>query len=191
MGLLAFLAAAAVAWVSQSAMRHTGLAIAFVVLIFIVLIGVLADAVGTAVTAADETPFHAMAAKRVTGARHALWMVRNADRVSHFFGDIVGDIAGTIGGAAAASIALRGFDLFPVLPPPTGERVHDLFDILAIAFVSALAVGGKSVGKALALAHSTTIVHRVGIVMAWLEKVLPWRSANGKPRKPSRGRTNS
>ncbi len=189
-GLMTFLGAAGVAWLSQTAMRHSGLAISLVVLVFIVMIGVVADMIGTAVAAADETPFHAMAAKRLFGARQALWLVKNDDRVSNFFGDIVGDIAGTISGAAAASIALVFFGLVRHLPVGSIPWMNELFDILAVAVVSALAVGGKAAGKGLALSYPTAIVLRVGVGLAWLEKVLPWKITNGKPRKPSRGRTN-
>ena len=72
---------------------------AFLLLFFIVALGILFDMVGVAVTAADEKPFHAMAAKKVPGAGKAIWLLRNADKVASFCNDVVGDSFGRHRGA--------------------------------------------------------------------------------------------
>ena len=74
----------------------------FVVLI-IVLIGIFFDILGIASTAADENPFHAMAAKKVYGAKLFYQIVRNADRFASFCNDVIGDISGIISGTALQS----------------------------------------------------------------------------------------
>lgn len=184
-GASVFLSAALVAWLSQTVMRRTPVAIAFLVLIFIIVVGIVFDVVGTAITAADETPFHAMAAKRLPGARQALWLVRHADRVTNFLEDIIGDISGAISGAAAATVALQAEHLFASSPAPWIEQ---LGDILAIAFVAALAVGGKAAGKGVALTQATPIVLKAGKVMGWMEQLSFKRPGTDK-RKPPRRRT--
>ena len=78
--------------------------VAFVILIFIIAFGVVLDTVGTAVTAANETPFHSMAAKKVPGAKLAVKLVRNADKVSNFCNDVIGDICGIVSGTAGGII---------------------------------------------------------------------------------------
>lgn len=186
--LMVFVAAGLVAWLSHSVMSQAGFLLTLAVQICIILLGVTADIIGTAITAAQETPFHAMAAKRMTGARQALWMVKNADRVSNFFEDIVGDIAGTVSGAAAATVAVEAANLLRAAGAP--GLLERATDYLAVAMVAALAVGGKAAGKGLAIAHATSIVHRVGVALAWLQKVFPWIPPKDKPHR-QRGRTSS
>ena len=57
--------------------------VSFIILLFIIFIGIIFDLIGMAVTAADEKPFHAKAAKKIPGAKQAIYLVR-ADRVAGF-----------------------------------------------------------------------------------------------------------
>ena len=57
---------------------------AFLLLLVIILIGVIFDIIGIAVTAADQTPFHSMAANKVYGSKQAVQLVKNAGQVSNF-----------------------------------------------------------------------------------------------------------
>ncbi|MCL0043818.1 hypothetical protein M1M96_01885, partial [Peptococcaceae bacterium] len=59
------------------------IALSFIVLIIIIFVGIVFDTFGTAATAAREKPFHAMAAKKVLGAKQSIYLVRNADRVAN------------------------------------------------------------------------------------------------------------
>jgi len=106
-GAGAFLMAMLISLPSQSAMQGVHLLLALPLLLLIILVGVMFDVLGVAVTAADDTPFHAMSAKKLPGARQALWLLRRADRVASFCNDVVGDLCGTLSGAAAAAIAYR------------------------------------------------------------------------------------
>ena len=56
---------AAFSFISSVLLENSGMLAAFLLLFFIVALGILFDMVGVAVTAADEKPFHAMAAKKV------------------------------------------------------------------------------------------------------------------------------
>lgn len=84
--------------ISNMLLGQAGLVPAFFILLVIVLIGILFDIIGVAVTAADVKPFHSMAAHRVPGAQEALKLLRNAEKVSSFCNDVVGDICGIISG---------------------------------------------------------------------------------------------
>lgn len=149
---------------SELVMRYIVPLLAFIVLLLLISIGVLADIVGTATTAAQEMPFHAKAAKRVFGARHCIKLVRNADKVGIVANDIIGDIAGTVSGAAGAAIVYR-----------LGERYAEVnvavASLLMVGLVSALTVGGKAVGKGLAVRRPTEIVLYMGKLLAWIEKI--------------------
>ena len=81
------------------------LLVAFLVLLLIVAVGIVFDMVGVAVTAADETPFHSMASRRVPAAGEAIRLLRNAARVGSVCNDVIGDICGVISGSAAAAIS--------------------------------------------------------------------------------------
>ncbi len=125
---------------------------AFVVLLVIVLVGIVFDIIGVAVTTADERPFHSMAARNLPEAKEAIRLIRHASRVSSFCNDVVGDICGVISGSASAVIAagvIRNFE------PVAGS----FFKLFLSALVAALTVGGKAVGKTFAINAGTPVVH--------------------------------
>jgi len=144
------------------------LVISFIILIMIVLTGIIFDTVGTAVTAADEKPFHAKAAKKKYGAIKGMYLVRNAEQVANFCNDVVGDISGVVSGAIAAVIVINLV--------ASGSSLNEIYvSILLTGFVSALTVGGKAVGKSLAINNSTEIVMFVARLMTTLQRLFIWR----------------
>lgn len=167
---------AAMSFFSNEILSGGGLILSFAVLLVIILIGILFDIIGVSVTAAEEKPFHSMAAKKVPEAREALKMLRRAERVSSFCNDVVGDICGVISGSAAAVIAAKAITgMSPVL----GSVVQ----LLLSAVVAGLTVGGKAFGKSIAMNNSTAILHAAAKVM-YLVKSLPGRVTR---RKRDRG----
>ena len=91
--------------VSDEVMAGSSLAVAFVILLAIIFLGIIFDIIGMAVATADEKPFHSMAARKVSGAHEAIKLLRNAERVSSICNDVVGDICGVVSGSASATIA--------------------------------------------------------------------------------------
>ncbi len=144
--------------VSDEVMESSGVAVAFVILLAIVVIGILFDIIGMAVASADEKPFHSMAARKVPGAQEAIRLLRNAERVSSICNDVVGDICGVISGSASATIAALILANVDVSWPRGVSLVMS-------ALVAGLTVGGKAVGKVFAVNSSTQIVHAVGRVL--------------------------
>ena len=143
---------AAMSFISTEVLSAGGLLLSFVVLLSIVFVGIIFDIIGVAVTAADEKPFHSMAAKKIPEAATALRLLRRAERVSSFCNDVVGDICGVVSGSASALIAARV--VFNMQPGPA--QVIQLF---MSAVVAALTVGGKAFGKSIAIANSEAIIH--------------------------------
>lgn len=141
--------------ISDEVMERSGLAVAFVILLFIILLGILFDIIGMAVASADEKPFHSMAARKVPGAQDAIRLLRNAERVSSICNDVVGDICGVVGGAASAAIAVRLVQSISISWP-------NLISLIMSALVAGLTVGGKAIGKFFAVNSSTKIVYIVG-----------------------------
>jgi len=135
---------------SSAILEGSGTVAALVILLLIVLIGIAFDVVGVAVTAAEERPLHSMAAKKIPGAKEAIGLMKNADRVASICNDVVGDICGIMSGATAAVIV--------------GNIVADLgygdswLQIVISGAVAGLTIGGKAIGKTVAINSNTEIV---------------------------------
>ena len=156
--LITILISASISFLSEEIMSRSNIAVAFVILLIIVLIGIIFDVIGVAVTSADEKPFHSMAARKVPGAHEAIKLLRNAERVSSICNDVIGDICGVVSGSASATIAAQVVANFTFTWPKV--------IILAMsALVAAATVGGKAIGKTFAINSCTTIVHSVGRVV--------------------------
>ena len=112
---------------SEEIMAASTMPVAFVILLVIVLVGILFDIIGVAVTSADEKPFHSMAARKVPGAMQAIRLLRNAERVSSICNDVVGDICGVVSGSASATIAaqlLQNMEDTAIIPQKKTRRNH-------------------------------------------------------------------
>lgn len=140
---------------SNEIMAGSSIPVAFGILLAIIMIGIIFDIVGVAVTSADEKPFHSMAARKVPGAQESIRLLRNAERVSSICNDVVGDICGVVSGSASAAIAVQVLNHFTFTFPA-------LVTLLMSALVAGLTVGGKAVGKTFAIKSCTQIVHMVG-----------------------------
>ena len=138
-------------------LEGAGYVVATVVLSAFVLLGIVFDVIGVAVTAADAKPFHSMAAHREKGAKEALYLLRNAEKVSSFCNDVVGDICGIVSGTTAAVIVLRlQTDL---------QTKTILISIVVTALISGVTIGGKAIGKRLAMTRSKEVVFRAAKVL--------------------------
>ena len=144
--------------------------VAFIILLAIVLIGILFDIIGVAVTSADEKPFHSMAARKVSGAQEAIRLLRNAERVSSICNDVVGDICGVVSGSASATIAAQILNNFEF-------TWSQLIPLMMSALVAGLTVGGKAIGKTVAMNSCTQIVHGVGKLIGAFNRL------SNKPQK--------
>lgn len=158
--LLTVVISALFSFLSSTIMDGASIAVAFVVLFVIVAIGIVFDMIGVAVTAADEKPFHSMAAKKTRGAREALRLLRSADRVSSICNDVVGDICGVISGSASAAIAVKAL---------SGGTSATLITLLMSALVAGLTVGGKACGKSFAMTQATNIVHMAATIIYYIK----------------------
>jgi len=146
---------------SNETIGRASIVISFFIVFIIIIISILFDLIGTAATAADEAPFHSMSSRKLYGAKQAILLIRNADKVSNFCNDVVGDICGVISGTAAAFIAYKFLG--------EGTNVQNsIFALSITAMVASLTVGGKSLGKALALQNSNYIIYRVAVVTSFL-----------------------
>ena len=171
--LVTILISGAISFLSDILMENSSMGIAFLILLAIIFIGIVFDIVGLAVATADEKPFHAMAARKVPGARAAISLLRNAERVSSICNDVVGDICGVVSGSASATIAAQILKNFDFSWP-------QIVTLLMSALCAGLTVGGKAIGKSIAVNSCTAIVHTVGKI------IFRFQSLTGKNGKKKR-----
>lgn len=154
---ISFVLSFSITFVSEVFMRSMGLGIALLALFVLISLGIAADIVGTAITAAEEKPFVAMAAKRIAGAKQSIWLIRRADRISNILNDVVGDITSIVSGAAGSAIVyyLMEFGIS-----------NTLGTMLMSATTAALIIGGKALGKHFALSRSHDVIAFVGRAIA-------------------------
>ncbi|MBQ8896080.1 MAG: hypothetical protein IJY88_04745 [Clostridia bacterium] len=160
---LSFAITACLSAASDKVVSALSLIVSACVLIAIIFLGILFDIIGLAVTTADISPFNSMAARRLKAGQKAVWLINNAEKVSSFCNDIVGDIAGVVSGATGAGIALKLFS----------EMDADIAFLLTLALtslISAVTVGGKALGKSVAIKHSTKIVTIVAKLLCGFAK---------------------
>ncbi len=158
-----FVLAVIISLASQTLLRYLeSLIVSFFVLFIIMLIGIIFDVIGIAAAAADETPFHAKAAKKVLGAKDAIFLIRNADMVSNFSNDVIGDISGIVSGTVGALIVFHISNLYPEISIVT-------LSILLTSMIAAFTVGGKALGKSLAISQSTMIILLVSRIFSRLK----------------------
>lgn len=167
--VITFVLAALFAIISTALLNGLSWAAGMIVVFSIVLIGILFDIIGVAATASQEKPFHAMAAEKVHGAKQAILLTRNADRVASFCNDVIGDISGIVSGTASAIVVMQ-------LTIQFGQGDGSLFQtIVSVTFtsvVAAMTVGGKALGKTYAIRYSKNVVFQVGRLLYILEEKL-------------------
>ncbi|MFD1850581.1 hypothetical protein [Oceanobacillus bengalensis] len=165
--VITFVLAAIFSSLSSSILGGVAWFAGLIIVLIIVLIGVVFDMLGIAATAADETPFHAMAAEKVAGAKESVYIVRNADRFASFCNDVIGDISGIVSGTASAIVVLQ---IATLLEHSEGSTGQIMLSTVMTSIIAAITVGGKAIGKTFAINASTKIIFSAGKVLSVLDK---------------------
>lgn len=148
---------------SEIILPKAGMIVSILLVVIFIFIGILFDMIGVAVTAANEKPFHSMSAQKLRGAKVAIQLIHNANKVSSFCNDVIGDICGIISGSAGVIV--------------TGNIVstcntNPLFTSLVItSFIAALTIGGKALGKSFAINKSNIIIYEFAKMISYVYKV--------------------
>ena len=171
--LISLVASVVFTLASTEVLGRTGYIMSFTILAVFIIVGIIFDIVGVAVTAATEAPFNSMATHRQHGAAESLRLIRNANRVTCYCNDVIGDVTGIVSGTTAALIAARLMEGF--------NTENLLFPLLISAVVTGLTVGGKAIGKTLAFNKSTEIVLSVGLVLN-LIRIMPFSNQEKNDR---------
>lgn len=150
-------------YLSEIGSNAEQLVVVIILLAFLILSGILFDAIGVAVTSCDTTPIISMASRKVYGAKTALWLTKNSDTVSSVCNDIVGDIFSIISGACSAALVVK-------ITVSLNETWQIVLSIVVSAIVSAMTIGGKAFMKKIAIDNSRDFVMFVARVLAVFNK---------------------
>ena len=148
--------------IQEGLMSRVTLFVACLLLFSFIFIGIIFDIIGVAVTAASEVPFHSLASRKIRGAKEAVSLIRNAYKVGNFCNDVIGDIVGIISGSATTAIVV----MLNVFVPGNHQFI---LSIGLAGLVAALTVGGKAIGKGIALSNSNNIVFTVGKIISFFK----------------------
>lgn len=148
--------------------ENAGLLISLVVVLMFILIGVLADTVGLAGATAKEKDFHAMASKKIKGAKEAAFITKNAPVFSSLFNDTMGDIAGVVSGAASSAAVIQ---MAKLIQTNEGSFLYIFISVLITSIIATLTVGGKALFKTVAIYQSTNIVLYTGKTLYYLRTI--------------------
>ena len=96
-----------VSYLSTNGVSKLSLLPAILILVLVILLGILFDIIGVAVTVANEEEFHAKATKKVDGAKTSIKLIKNAPRVANICADVIGDICGVLSGAVGTLISIK------------------------------------------------------------------------------------
>ena len=131
-----------------------------IILIIVILLGILFDMIGVAALTSKKENFHAMASKKIKGSKEAIRLLNNSNMVASVCNDIIGDICGIISGGFGAILAIainNNFSINIVLST-----------IIVTALISSLTVGGKALGKTIAINKADKIIYKVARVIKML-----------------------
>lgn len=152
--LLTFFICILISGLSNTIASNANIWILVFITIIIILVGIIFDIIGTAVLTADEATFHAKASNKIRGSKESIHLIKNASNIANFCNDIIGDICGIVSGSMGAMIAITLANRFSFNPT--------IAALIVSSIISSIMVGGKAIGKNIAVKKSDSIIFRVG-----------------------------
>lgn len=144
-------------------LSDAGMIVSIILLVFFLALAVVTDMIGVATTSAEIEPFNAMCSRKVKGAKQGLMLIRNAEKVSSIFCDIIGDMCGILSGTVGASITLQ------ILGKTAVTMQEVLIATLVSACIAALTVFLKAIFKKVAVKYPNKIVFTIGKILAFFK----------------------
>ena len=148
--VMAFTISLIFSFASEMLLKDAGLILGIILVLIFILLGMIFDMIGVAVTSADDKPIISMNAKKVKGSTMAVKLIKNSDKVASLCNDVVGDICGIVSGTAGVAVAASISSKFSI----------DIFivTLFVTATIAALTIGSKAMGKGFAIKNSTKII---------------------------------
>lgn len=147
---------------SETVLPNTPTIVGTIILIIFILLGIVFDMIGVSITVANEKPFHSMNSRKIRGASMAILLKKNADKVSSFCCDVIGDICGIISGSAGVIVATSISDVLSI------QTFY--ISLIITALIASLTIGGKAMGKGVAIRNSNKIIFMFAKVLSYFKK---------------------
>lgn len=148
--IISFIISFCLSLISELIIPNTFIAVSIFLVLMFIFIGVIFDVIGLSVATADDKIFHSMATKKVNGAKQAIKLINQKDKVSSFLNDVIGDICGVVSGSCGLAISLKLANIIEINPV--------LVTIITTSIISALTIGGKAFGKTIAINNCNEIL---------------------------------
>ena len=155
--LFTFLICLLISGISNTIASNSNIIVLLIITIIIIFIGIIFDIIGTAVLTANEATFHAKASNKIKGSKESIKLIKNSSNIANFCNDIIGDICGIVSGSMGAMIAIYFSDKLSVSPTITA--------LIVSSIISSIMVGGKAIGKNIAVKKSDKIIFQVGKIL--------------------------
>lgn len=147
---------------SETIIPNINIIFGILLIIVFIGIGIIFDMIGVAITAANETPFHSMASKKVKGSKHSVILLKNSDKLASICNDVIGDVCGVVSGSAGMLVASNMASSFNI-----NSSITVLF---VTALIASITIGGKAIGKSAAIKNSEAITFKVGKILNLFNK---------------------
>ncbi len=148
--VLSFALTVLFSFLTEVSVKDSPLYVCLIVLIVLLVVNIVCDVLANAIISCNPEAFHAMASKKIKGAKRAVSFCRNATKLSSIFADVIGDICGIVSGAAGTALVVH----FAV----SGSIYELIVSIGVSAVIGALTVGGKAIFKHFAIKYNKKIV---------------------------------
>ena len=159
--ILAFIISVVMTFFSTLVLENVGLLVAILITLLFILLGIIFDVIGVAVTSGDEVAFHSMSSRKVKGGKVGVKLLKNTEKVSTVSCDVIGDVCGIISGTSGVVIVSLIIKLT--------DFNELLVSLIVTGVISALTIGGKAIGKGIAIKKSKEIVTMVSKILTIFE----------------------
>ena len=160
--ILAFIISLIMSLIVTTALKDVTLIVSILITLIFILLGIIFDIIGVSVTTGDEVAFHSMSSRKVRSGPVGVYLIKNASKVSSICCDVIGDICGIISGSAGVTIIALIVD--------KTDLNSLLVSLIVTALISSLTIGGKAVGKNIAINKSTKVITIVAKILAIFSK---------------------
>ena len=160
--IISFILSILMSLTSESLIPKINVIFGIIIILLFIFISILFDMIGVAITAAEETPFHSMASKKIKGSTNSVRLLKNSDKIASICNDVVGDVCGVVSGSAGVLVANTISESFDIN--------KSIVVLVTTAIIASLTITGKAYGKTIAINNSKSITEKVGKVLHRFQK---------------------
>jgi len=140
---------------SQSLFPNLHETVSLFVIAFFIVVSVIFDMVGVAVTSLDVKQLEKFAGQK--GYQTAIKLNQNTEKVSSFCGDVVGDICGILSGAGGVSLVVNMHI--------QNANIYFLVTCIVSSLIAGITIFGKAIMKGYAVDNCETVVMKTSSLL--------------------------